>query len=157
MAAKYATPNEMSEGVLGQLTPAQCAERVRELLASKTMLDEVQERRLLLIQMAEHLDWLKSKRDNADSWSSITRMYKVLSDQVERTNINISDISTKLAEDHARFFADAIVLGFEKMVKALSEREEIVLDDEDFQEILEVGASTSHAYLEGVTAHDSDA
>ena len=140
---------------MGQLTPAQCAERVQELLASKTMLDEVAERRLLLVQMAEHLDWMKSQRENPASWSSIARMYKVLSDQVERTNINVSDISTKLAEDHARFFADAIVLGFEKMIRRIEESSDIVIEDDEFQEILEVGASTSEKYLEGVTVRDS--
>ncbi len=104
----------MSEAVLGRLTPAQCAERVNHLITSKTTLDEVQERRLLLIQMAEHLDWMKEQRSNPKSWGALNRAYKLLSDQIERTNINVGDINTKLASRYAEYFVNGFTIGFEK-------------------------------------------
>lgn len=155
-AAKYATAEEMSEAVLGRLTPAQCAERVHHLLTSKTILDEVQERRLLLIQMAEWLDWLKTQRDNPKSWAAISRTMKLLSDQVERSNINVSDVSTKLATEHARYFVDGFTLGFERVLKALGERDEIVIEEDEIQELLEIGAHASHEYIERVTQKNDE-
>lgn len=151
-AAKYATPNELSEAVLGKLSPAQAAERVKELLDSKTILDEVQERRLALFTMAEHLDWLKSQRDNPKAWGPTARMFKIVSDQIERANINLTDVSTKLATDHAQYFIDGFVLGFEKVLRALQERDEIEIPEEEIIELMEVGAHASREYVERVTA-----
>ena len=119
-AAKYETPEQMSERVLGQLTPAQCIDRVKTLLASRTILDEVEERRMLLISMAEHLDWLRDQRENPKSWNAIGRAYKLLSDQIERANINVNDISTKLAEDHAAIFVSGISLGIEAALREVA-------------------------------------
>lgn len=156
-AAKYATPQEMSDAVLGKLTPAQCLERVNTLLESKMVLDEVKERRLVLIQIAEWLDWLKGQRDNDKSWASINRAIKLLSDQVERSNINIADVSTKLAVDHARYFADGFMLGFEKVLRVLEERDEIVIEEDDIQDLVEIGIGASSEYLERVTIRSQDA
>lgn len=151
-AAKYSSPEEMSEAVLGKLTPAQCIARVKEILASKTVFDEVEERRLLLISMAEHLEWLTDQRENEKSWPVIARMYKVLSDQVERSNVNVSDISSKLAEDHARYFTEGYMKGFDAVVKLLAERNNIVVEEDELLEVMQVGVTTSAAYIEKVTA-----
>lgn len=155
-AAAYKTGVEMSELVLGKLTPAQCLDRVNQLIDSKTTLDEVRERRLLLVQMAEWVEWLKSKREDTTSWAAINRAMKLLSDQIERSNVNLTDVSTKLATEHARYFADGYVLGFEKVLRVLAERQEIVIDEDDIQELMEIGASTSSEYLERVTSKGED-
>lgn len=150
LASKYASPNEMSEAVLGQLTPAQCGDRVREILDSKTMLDEVQERRLLLIQMAEHLDFLKERREDDSSWSNISRMFKILSDQIERTNVSMDDVSSRLAVDHAAFFVQGYVKALDRALILLAERG-IVVNDEDIIEVSESGVREGQRYLESVT------
>lgn len=150
-AAKYETPEQMSERVLGQLTPAQCIDRVKTLLSSRTILDEVEERRLLLISMAEHLDWMRDQRENPKSWNAIARSYKLLSDQIERTNINVNDISTKLAEDHARMFVEGISVGFNMLLKTLAERDMLAISPEDQPELLELVAVESSRYLETQT------
>lgn len=156
-AAKYETPEQMSERVLGQLTPAQCIDRVKTLLASRTILDEVEERRMLLISMAEHLDWLRDQRENPKSWNAIGRAYKLLSDQIERANINVNDISTKLAEDHARMFVEGISVGFGVLLKALAERDIIDIPAEDQPELLALAAAESSRYLETQTQKVVDA
>lgn len=152
-AREYKSPNEMSESVLRQLTPAQCALRVQELLDSKTTLDEVQERRLLLIGMAEHLEWLRGHRDNPQSWNAIARSYKLLSDQIERTNVNVNDVSTKLAEAHAQTYVEAYMLGFNALLTALTEKDMIdaEIEPEMMQELAKVGVSESSRYLETQT------
>jgi len=154
-AAKYQSPQEMSEAVMGKLTPAQCVDRVKTILESKTMFDEVEERRILLIQMSEHLDWLKTQRNNEKSWSSIARMYKVVSDQIERANVNLTDVSTKLATDHAQYFIEGFMVGFEKMLKSIKETQEIEIDDEEVVELMQVGAAASQEYVDRVTARAS--
>ena len=151
------TANELSEYVLGQLTPEQAANRVQELLESKTILDEVKERRLLLVQMAEHLDWMKQQRDNPKSWTAISRMYKVLSDQIERSTINVSDITGKLAAEHAMYFVEALNVGFDKIARAIAEQNEIVIPEEDILELVQVGSSASKEYLDRVTVKELDA
>lgn len=150
-AAKYETPEQMSERVLGQLTPAQCIDRVKTLLSSRTVLDEVEERRLLLISMAEHLAWLKEKRNDPQSWNAIARSFKLLSDQIERTNINVNDVSTKLAEAHAQMYVEAYMLGFNALLTALTERNMIEVEAEEVQELAGVGISAASRYLEGQT------
>lgn len=155
-AARYDTPEQMSEYVMRELSPAQCLDRVNELLKSKSQLDEVQERRLLVLQIAEHLDWLKENRGDKDTWASISRMYKLLSDQIERTNVNVEDVSVKLAEAHATFFTEGFLLGFNKVLDLLRDRNIIEgeLDEAETLELVQAGVSESSEYLKGVTARE---
>ena len=151
------TPEQLSEAVMGQLTPAQAEERLHQLLASITVLDEIEQRKILLVQMSEHLEWLKQHRDDPKSWNSITRTMKLLSDQVERTNVNIEDVSAKLATEHARYFIDGFMIGFEKALKRLQDQhEEIVIDDDEIMELTEIGVKASHEYVERVTVRGID-
>ena len=141
---------------MGKLTPAQCVDRVKTLLESKTVFDEVQERRLLLVQMSEHLDWMKTQRDNPKAWSSIARMYKVVSDQVERANINLTDVSTKLASDHAQYMVEGFMVGLERILKELREERQVEVPDEEVIELMQVGIGASQEYIERVTAKEID-
>lgn len=156
-AAFDKTPEQLSEAVLGQLTPAQAEERLHHILRSITILDEVEQRRILLIQMTEHLEWLKKNRDNPKSWGAINRTFKLVSDQIERTNINVEDISTKLGVEQARMFVDGFMLGFERTLKVLAERhDEIVIEEEEVMELTQVGVKASQEYIEKVTARPGD-
>lgn len=137
---------------MGQLTPAQAEERLHQILANITILDEIEQRRILLVQMTEHLDWLKEHRGDPKSWGAINRVFKLVSDQIERTNINVEDINTKLATDHARYFIDGFMIGFERALKKLGEdHDEIVIDEEEVLELTQIGAEASKEYLEKVT------
>lgn len=155
-AAKYETPEQMSERILGQLTPAQCIDRVKTLLSSRTILDEVEERRLLLISMAEHLDWMRDQRENPKSWNAIARSYKLLSDQIERTNINVNDISTKLAEDHAAIFVSGISLGIEAALREIARRSEVTIESEEVPELMQIAAGAAQEYIGQMTQKSID-
>ena len=156
-AAKYASPQELSDAVLNQLTPAQAQDRVLEILDSKTILDDIQERRILLIKMAEYLDWLESQKGDNASWSAIARMFKLVSDQIERSNISLTDVSTKLAADQARMFVDGFVMGFDTVLKRLRKEHELEIDEDDVIELMQVGASASQEYIDKVTVSVVDA
>ena len=152
-ASKFnATAQDLSEAVNGQLTPAQALDRAHTLLDEVTIFDEVKERRLLLIQMAEHLAWMQEQRENPKSWASIPRIMKLVSDQIERANINIEDVSTKLAAEQARMFVEGFVRGFDFSLRDFAERHEIVIDEEEVLELTQSGAVRAEEYLDKVTA-----
>lgn len=150
-ASKYATPQEMSEAVLGKLSPAQCLERLNQILESKTSLDEVKERRLLLVQMTEHLDWMKSQRENEKAWGPIVAMYKTVSDQIERSNINLTDVSSKLGKDHAQYFIDGFMMGFDRIFRVLRDNYQIEVPEEVVLEVVKEGVHESKEYVDRVT------
>lgn len=151
------TPEQLSEAVMGQLTPAQAEERLHTILRNITVLDEVEQRKILLVGMTEHLDWMKEQRKDPKSWGAINRTYKLVSDQIERTNINIDDINTKLGTEHARMFVDGFMLGFEKALKSLQDsHEEIVIEEEEVLELTQIGLKTSQEYLDKVTVRAGD-
>lgn len=154
--AKYASAEELSEAVLGQLSPAQALERVNHLLESKSPADEIQERRLLVIGAAEWLDWLKDHRDDPRSWAQINRATKVLSDAIERANINIADVSTKLATEHAQYFVSGFMLGFNKVLEAIQERDMIEIDEDEVLALAQVGIEASKQYVDSVTLRTVD-
>lgn len=147
--ARYASPQELSEATLGMLTPAQAVDRLNEILESKTVLDEVKERRILLVRMSEHLDWLEKQRDNDKAWGAIAKQYKLVSDQIERANITLTDVSSKLGADQAGFFVEGFVVGFEAILKRLDDR--LAIDEEEIIELMQVGTKASEEYVEGVT------
>lgn len=157
-AARRATAEEMSEAVLGQLTPAECLDRVKTILDSKNIWDEIEERRLLLIDIAEWLDWLKDQRDNTKSWQAINRALKLMSDQIERSNINVNDVSTKLAAAHAGYFTEGYLAGFNKVLDLLREREiiEAEIEDDEMFELVKAGVDESQEYLKKVTVREAD-
>lgn len=143
------SPQELSDSILGQMTPAQCIDRVNHLLESKTSFDEVKERRLMLIRMSDHLDWLEKQRDNDKSWGAIAKQFKLVSDQIERSNITLTDVSSKLGSDQAAFFVQGFIQGFEAILKKLDDRLEI--DEEEIIELMQVGTKASEEYVDSVT------
>lgn len=156
LAAKHATPEEMSDGVLGKLTPAQAVDRVKSILSSKDVWTEMEERQLLMVQMQEHLAWLQKNRNNDKVLSSLPRMFKLIAEALDKSRINLDDVSGKLATEHANYFVSGFVLGFEKILKTLAEREDITIDEDDIQDLLEIGASASHDYVERVTIKNEE-
>lgn len=147
--ARYASPQELSEATLGMLTPAQAVDRLNEILESKTVLDEVKERRLLLVKMAEHLDWIESQKHDPKSWGAIAKQFKLVSDQIERSNLTLTDVSSKLGSEQAAFFVEGFVVGFNAILDRLGER--VGIEEEEIIELMEAGTKASEEYVESVT------
>lgn len=149
-AAKYLTPQELSDSILNQMTPAQCIDRVNYLLENKTSFDEVKERRLMLMRMSDHLDFLMDGHQGNDkAWGAIAKQFKLVSDQIERSNITLTDVSSKLGSDQAAYFVQAFVVGFDAILKKLGER--VGIDEEEVIELMEAGTMASQEYVESVT------
>lgn len=156
-AAKFASPEQLSEAVNGQLTPAQAIDRVKTLLASQDVYSEVEQRRLLLLQMAEFMDYMQEQAQDANNpaaWSALNRTFKLISDQIERTNINIDDVSTKLGKAHARYFIEGYMEAFYEILAALRERQMLVLEAEEVKELAQVGLERGMQYIDTVTLDD---
>lgn len=107
-AARQRTPQEMSEDVLGHLSPAQCVDRVKEIVESMDVWTEVESRRLLMFQMQEHLDWLHDNRENDKVLSSIPRMYKLISESLDKSRINLDEVVNMITSTQARLLVSAL-------------------------------------------------
>lgn len=147
-----ATPQDLSEAVLGQLSPAEAEDRLHRLLNEVTLLDEVEERRLLLIDMADHLAWMKTKRDDPKMITALNQAFTMVSKQLDKTQINVSDISTKLAVDHAQYMVDAFLAGFNRILRVIESRGDIIIEESEIQELIEVGMKSSQEQIAKVTA-----
>ena len=148
--AKYATPQELSEATLGMLSPAQAVDRLNEILESKTILDEIKERRILLVRMSEHLDFLMEEhKGNEKAWGAIAKQFKLVSDQIERSNLTLEDVSSKLGNEQAAYFVQGFVVGFDAILKALGDR--MVIEEEEVIELMQVGTKTAEEFVDSVT------
>jgi predicted Rossmann fold nucleotide-binding protein DprA/Smf involved in DNA uptake len=158
-AAKFASPEQLSEAVNGQLTPAQAIDRVKTLLASQDVYSEVEQRRLLLLQMAEFMDYMQEQAQDANNdkaWAALNRTFKLVSDQIERTNINIDDVSTKLGRSHAQYYVQGYMQGFTAILDALRERGLLALEGEEVKELSKIGLEQGIAYIDLVTVDDDE-
>lgn len=67
LAAQRKTPEEMVEDIgVGGLTPARAAQRVREILTSQDFLSELEQKRLILLDMVELRDQLWERINGGD-------------------------------------------------------------------------------------------
>ena len=146
------TAQDLSDAVNGQLTPAQALNRTSELLTNATIWDEEQERRLFLLRVSAWLDELQEAHGkNLKAAPSINRAFKLVSDQLERSRVNIDDVSTKLASHHAEYFVTAVMKAAEVIVARAQEESGEIIDAEIVQEITAGGVEKAQEYLETVT------
>lgn len=146
------TPQDLSEAVLGQLSPAEAEDRLHRLLNEVTILDEVEQRRLLLIDMADHLAWMKTKRDDPKMITALNQAFTMVSKQLDKANVNVADISTKLATDHAQYMVDAFMSGFSQILRVIESRGDIIIDEDDVKELIQIGVKSSQEQIAKVTA-----
>ena len=147
-----ATPQDLSEAVLGQLSPAEAEDRLHRLLNEVTILDEVEQRRLLLIDMSDHLAWMKTKREDPKMITALNQAYALVSKQLDKTNVNVADISTKLATDHAQYMVEAFMSGFAQILRTIEARGDIVVEEDDVKELIAIGMKSSQEQIAKVTA-----
>ena len=151
------TGQDLSDAVNGQMSPAQAVARVHELLNASTIYDEVQERRLLYIRMGKWLDDLQEKHGgNIKAAGAINKAFKLVSDQLERSQVNVQDISSKLSADHAQFFVTALIKASDIIIDRIQKQTGEVLEAEFIGELTQAGAEEAQAYMKTVTARPAD-
>lgn len=152
-AAARQTPEQMSEAVLSQLTPAQAVTRVKDLIASKDVWTEAEERQLLMYQMQEHLDYLRDNRDNGKVLASIPRMFKIIADALDRSRINLDEVANRISATQARIMVAAIDAIVSRVVTGLIERGVDVQEDVIWAEVEEAMPIAIHQ-IEGAVPED---
>lgn len=151
------TAQDLSDAVNNELSPAQALARVHELLKSMSIYDENDERKLLYIRMGKWLDDLQETHGkNLKAAGAINRAFKLLSDQLNRSQANLDDISLRLGEKHAEYFVKGYLKGFEEVIRRVQDESGEILDAEVVHEITSAGASAAQEYVETVTSRPVD-
>jgi hypothetical protein len=70
---------------------------------------------------------------------------------LERSHLNLENVSTRLAESHAEYFISGFLRGFEEMLLRVQAETGEILEAEVVQEITSAGARVAQEYLETVT------
>lgn len=148
-ASDKRSPKELAAATNGMLKPEQARARLEVLLDESDWLTYVQERRLLVLNMRELLDTTSKDALKAGD-SNARRMYldtlKAIADRLDKTQINLDDVSDKIEESHARFWFASLAAGLQAISVEL-ERRGVSVPKEEFVEVLTIGSEAGLAEL----------
>lgn len=156
-AAKRMSPEELSEYVNGQLTPAQCVVRIKDYLKSIDFLTEVEQRKFYLLQAAEFLESMRSDvMDMGDSKARTTYLgtLKLLVDSSAKTIESLDDVVNTLSARHAQFFTDAIIAAV-GAARAEYEARGFQVLEQDHADILQIAARAGIERINSVTEEEA--
>lgn len=146
-----ATSQDLSDAVNNEMSPAQALERVKFLLNSIDIWDEIEERRLLLVAQRNWLAHLEEHKNNEKAWGPINKAYEMVAKQSEKTRVATSDISTHLAKAQAEYYVEGFTRGVETALREFAKRNDIDIEDQEVMELVQVGIEPSTEYLDKVT------
>lgn len=146
-ARRNLSPEEISEEFGGLLTPAQAAQRTREILRSHDWLSQVERRALLLLDMVELKDilmarirseggFVNGKKGSAfvngdPRWSAtLVNLLKEMTRMLEGEQGAIDTARAKLRAQHASLMLRAIEAAFRIMARDLMAAHPDIRDDE---------------------------
>lgn len=143
---------ELSQSVLGQITPAQALLRTKELLSSLDQFTIAEQQKLVLIEAAHLLESTRSGAMSSNSRSQAQHLatLKFISDRLDASIVSVDDIITRFSREHAKFFANALVGAFE-IVRLELESRGIPLTEDQADEIIQSAAEKGLSYIEEVT------
>ena len=148
-ASDKRSPRELSAAVGGQLSPERARMRLEELLDDSDYLTYVRERRLLILNMRELLD-TTAKDALKGNDSNARRMYldtlKAIADRLDKTQINLDDVSEKIEEAHGRFWFASLAAGMQA-ISVEFERRGVTLPKEEMFEVIAIGSEAGLAEL----------
>lgn len=141
-ANKSAEEISRSAPINGLITPAQCLERITQLLESKDVLDVQQKRALIVDNVYELAAKLKKQIDeqewvDKDSAQTYLKTLKELMAMLDIANGQIEESMLRFNARRAQEMTEALIFIFNRMFPALEERypeiemdpvQEIVLD-----------------------------
>lgn len=144
---------ELSAAVNGFLTPEEALLRLKQLLSDTNPLDDVEERKLLVLDARRVMGILNDSVEagNTQAIETYRKYLTTVADRLDKAMVNVDAISTKLTSAYAQVMADAIVAAFNKIPEALDQRG-VVLDmielEGVFQEVLPLAVATIEARTE---------
>ena len=150
-ASDKRSPRELSAAVGRQLSPERARMRLEELLDDSDYLTYVKERRLLILNLRELLDTTAKETLKTGADNNSRRIYldtlKAIADRLDKTQINLDDVSDKIEEAHGRMWFTSLAAGLQAMSLELERRGNYV-PKEQVVEILSVGSEAGLAELE---------
>lgn len=120
------TPKQLSEALDGWLTPEQAALRLKELL-SGDLLSDLEERKLLLLDARIFLSQLQDdvNMGDAKARTEYLKALRFVAERLDKSELSVDLISTKLSTAYAQVMASAIQLAFERAAFELEKRYQI--------------------------------
>lgn len=119
------SPKELSALTNGVLSPERAAQRVRDILASRDWLSQLERKQLLLDDISQLKDTLMEKAveyKSLDHAKALMPLLKLLKDVLEADKIDVTQAMAQIREGHARIMLGAIQLAFENAALELSRR-----------------------------------
>lgn len=124
-AAAGKSPPEISAMTNGVLSPAKAAQRVKDILAGRDWLTEMEQRQLLWDDLAAVKDMLYEKAvefKNVRASEVLIKLLGTLNDTLAANKLDINKAMTQINEAHARLMLSAINLALERSLLELERR-----------------------------------
>lgn len=158
-AIRKMTPQELSASVNGQLSPEECVVRLREFLGSVDYLDDVAFRRLLLVEIGNFLESLRTDAIDLGApraRDTFLKTLKIMLDEASRQMPELDDMISTIGKAHAEMFVQASMAGIAAYRAGLEERLkshgvpglEEILAEEDWSALSEVAHEGAMRSLE---------
>lgn len=148
-ASDKRSPKELAAATNGMLKPEQARARLEVLLDESDWLTYVQERRLLVLNMRELLDTTSKDALKAGD-SNARRMYldtlKAIADRLDKTQINLDDVSDKISNAQAKVLADMAWVAIQHLRSELKDR--YGTDDDEIDGLLAEGLELGQKAVE---------
>jgi hypothetical protein len=130
LAGKRMSMEEISHEMGGILTPAECGARISAIIEARDWLSTLDQKRLILDDMAFMVDKLKQQVEAAewltkDDANTYRAALKDTLDMIDNVTLQDEAQMMRISEVHARVMAGAIRLGYERAVFELPKRYDI--------------------------------
>lgn len=139
-AAQRKSMEEISVAIGGVLSPAECGARVQQILDSRDWLSVLDQKRLILEDAAMMVDKLRKQMDQTewvtkDDANTFRQALKDMLEMIDNVSSKDEAQMMRITEAHARVMAQAIRLGYERVLFDLQKTADI--DEAQAYEMLE--------------------
>jgi hypothetical protein len=154
--AAHSSPEELSELVNGVFTPAECAQRVHELLKKRDWLEQLEKQQLLINDLADIKDMLREKALKGWDTRAAEVFLKAVAQANEIIQANQFDLQaalTQINRAHAQMMLSAIHLALERSFQEL-ERRHAEIPRTELLEVMHASIPAAFAEIEARVVDD---
>jgi hypothetical protein len=151
-AASGKSPEELSALTNGVVTPARAAQRVRDILASRDWLTQLEREQLILDDLMELKDVLYEKAvvfKSLDAAKPLISLLATIQKAVSEKKIDVNEIIKTITRAQASIMLDGINVAMERMILELERRHPDVFKRGEVYEVLEVAIPEAVEAVEG--------
>jgi len=150
LAGQRKSPEEISLAIGGILSPMEVAARITSIIESRDWLSTLDQKRLILDDMAFMIDKLKTQVESVewlhkDDANSYRQALKDMLAMIDNVTLQDEAQMMRISEVHARVMAGAIRLGYERAVFELQRKYPI--EEQEAYEALELAVPVAFESL----------